>query len=424
LLANAVMHITRLSKESKLIAYHLNPVWLRLRCISIMSNFLKKVSRVLVMVTPTSQKVLREKAQGILRYARLHGPWEVQLLDDRAFISKLGTFRNWQPDGIITRETPRSLAALIPGAQKIPTVFFDAAPSSVRRQISVQHDVGQASEAVADYYLQQKRFKHFAFVASVSVPQPFWSSMRGDAFSRRLKESGCDCEIYAPQIAKEWGAEQQDMLDWLVSIPKPCGLFAAFDSQAKQVLDTCLSAGIRVPEEVAVVGADDDEMICENTIPTLSSVQSNYAEGGYLAAEMLDQLMRRKIQKPVNRSYGFNRIVHRQSSQFIPKQNWHAVRAAEFIRLNACEGITVMDVAGHLHISRSFAEKSFRKALGHSILEEIQVRRLERLCTLLRETPLSIGEIGERCGYQTETYLKRLFKKRFGMTMREYRRNR
>ncbi len=389
-----------------------------------MSKFLKKVPRVLVMVTPTSQKVLREKAQGILRYARLHGPWDVQLLDDRSFISKLGSFSNWHPDGIITRESPKVLAAHFPGVKKTPTVFFDTDSQSSRCRTRVQHDVSKASEAVADYYMKQKRLRHFAYVASASEPQPFWSLMRGDAFARRLKEGGCDCEIYAPETTKDWGAEQQDMLEWLKSLPKPCGLFAAFDSQAKQVLDTCLSAGIRVPEDVAVIGADNDEMICENTIPTLSSVQSNYADGGFMAAELLDQLMRGKIRKPVTLSYGFNGIIHRQSSQFISEKNWCATAAAEFIRLNACEGITVPDVAQHLHVSRSFAEKTFRKALGHSILEEIQTRRLERLCTLLRETPLSIGEIGERCGYHTESYLKRLFKKKFGMTMREYRRNR
>jgi LacI family transcriptional regulator len=390
----------------------------------IMSKFLKKVPRVLVMVTPTSQKVLREKAQGILRYARLHGPWEVQILDDRSFISKLEAFNKWQPDGIITRETPKVLASHIPRVEKTPTVFFDADPLSSSRRMRVQHDVSKASEAVADYYMKQKRLRHFTYVASASEPQPFWSSMRGEAFARRLKEGGYECEIYAPKTTKDWGAEQQDMSEWLLSLPKPCGLFAAFDSQAKQVLDTCLSAGIRVPEEVAVIGADDDEMICENTIPTLSSVQSNYADGGFMAAELLDQLMRGKIRKSVTLSYGFNGIIHRQSSQFISEKNWCATAAAEFIRLNACEGITVPDVAHHLHVSRSFAEKTFRKALGHSILEEIQTRRLERLCTLLRETPLSIGEIGERCGYHTESYLKRLFKKKFGMTMREYRRNR
>ena len=376
------------------------------------------------MVTPTSQKVLREKTQGILRYARLHGPWEVQLLDDRSFISKLGAFNNWHPDGIITRDTPAVLAAHIPGANKIPTVFFDADPKKSCNRMRVQHDVSQASEAVADYFMRQKRLRHFVYVASASEPQPFWSLMRGNAFAQRLKQGGFSCEIYAPKINKDWGIEQQDMLEWLLSLPKPCGLFAAFDSQAKQVLDTCLSADIRVPEDIAVIGADDDEMICENTMPTLSSVQSNYADGGFMAAELLDNIMRGKISKPASLSYGFNEIIHRQSSQFICEKNWCATAAAEFIRLNACEGITVPDVADHLHVSRSYAEKSFRKALGHSILEEIQTRRLERLCTLLRETPLSIGEIGERCGYQTESYLKRLFKKKFGMTMREYRRNR
>jgi LacI family transcriptional regulator len=120
-------------------------------------------------------------------------------------------------------------------------------------------------------------------------------------------------------------------------------------------------------------------------------------------------------------TYGVQRIVHRLSSQDMKQSSRLAVSAMEFIRLNACEGITVMDVVRHLNVSRRFAELRFRETRGHSILDEIQRHRLERVRSLLRETTLPIGEIGERCGYPTETYLKTLFKKRFGMTMRAYR---
>lgn len=187
------------------------------------------------------------------------------------------------------------------------------------------------------------------------------------------------------------------------------------------MLDTCLAAKIRVPEEIAVIGADDDETICENTVPSLSSVQSDFEGGAYLAAELLDRLMRRKIRRPVTLTYGFKQIVFRHSSQYVPNMSRRVSGALEFIRLNACEGIAVEDIARHLRVSRSHLEKQFKKALGRSVLDEIQARRLERLCALLRETSLPIGEIGARCGYATETYLKRLFKRRFGMTMRAYR---
>ncbi len=385
-----------------------------------MSTFLKAIPRVLVMIGPTSQKVLREKTRGIMRYARLHGPWEVQFLGDNPFVVRVSALRNWHPDGIITRASPGELSRLLGAGKKIPTVFFDAQGAAHRRLASVHHDVRAASEAVADAFMLQG-LRHFAYVTSASKPQPFWSSERGDVFASRLRQRGFDCICYQPKNTRDWSLEQRNLRAWLQALPKPCGLFAAFDPLAKQVLDTCLAAKIRVPEEVAVIGNDDDETICENTVPTLSSVQSDFESGAYRAAELLDALMRKKTRCPVSLSYGFTQIVFRQSSQYIPKLSRLVASASEFIRLNACEGIMVADVARHLKISRSHLEKQFSRILGHSVLDEIQARRLERLCSLLRETALPIGEIGARCGYETDTYLKRLFKKRFGMTMRDYR---
>jgi len=381
-----------------------------------MPKFLKTIPHVLVVLTAV-QKAQQDKIQGILKYARLNGPWDVQLLEDRPYISKLGMLKNWHPDGIITRGSADTFEGQPVDTKKIPTVFIDAV-SPVSQPHSVNQNPRLISETVADYYLRQG-LRQFAFVGS--APQSFWASARAAAFVDRLRQNGCACAIYEPEHMDDWGLEQRHMLEWLISLPKPCGVMAALDLQAKQVLDTCLKAGIRVPEEIAVIGVDDDETICENTLPTLSSVLPDFEGGGYLAAELLDRLMRGSRRKSASLTYGVKRIVHRQSSQYIQAPNLLAASAVEFIRLNACAGITVPDVARNCHASRSVIEKSFKKALGHSLLEEIQNRRLERLCLLLRETTLPIGEIGERCGYSTETYLKRLFKRTFGITMREYR---
>jgi LacI family transcriptional regulator len=229
--------------------------------------------------------------------------------------------------------------------------------------------------------------------------------------------------MYQPVDAEDWGLEQSHMREWLLALPKPCGIMVAVDLRAKQVLDTCLAAGIRVPEDIAVIGVDNDEALCENTTPSLSSVLPDFEGGGYLAAELLDRMMRQTQPEPQHLIYGVKRIFHRESSLYIPKSSHLITSAVEFIRLNACAGITVTDVAKQLNVSRRWAELRFREVRGHTILSEIQHHRLERVCALLRETNLPIGTIGERCGYPTETYLKALFKKRFGITMRDYRKN-
>ncbi len=381
-----------------------------------MSRFLKKIPHVLVAIS-TVYKARRDKLQGILKYAQLNGPWDVQLLEDHPYIAKLGSFKHWHPDGIIRDGTnPLPLPAV--RAKGIPTVLIDTASSQPRGYSIVNNDPRQISGAVADYYLRQG-LKQFAFVGS--VPVAAWSQSRSEAYVERLAKAGYACTLYKPRHANDWGLEQEYMCNWLKALPKPCGLMAAMDIRGKQVLDACAFAGIRVPEEVSVIGVDNDETICENTTPTLSSVLPDFEGSGYLSAELLDRLMRSESHRVVHLTYDVKRIVHRLSSQDMKNSSRLAVSAMEFIRLNACGGITVMDVARHLKVSRRFAELRFREARDHSILDEIQYQRLERVRALLRETTLPIGAIGERCGYPTETYLKTLFKKRFGITMREYR---
>ena len=381
-----------------------------------MSKFLQKIPHVLVSLS-TVQKARRDKLQGVLKFAQLNGPWDVQMLENHPYIAKLGSFKHWRPDGIIRDGTdPLPLPAVRTAG--IPTVLLDATPPLPRGRSCVNNDPRQIAETVADYYLRQG-FKQFAYVGS--VPASSWSQARADAFAGRVMKAGFPCVLYKPQHADDWGLEQEHMRAWLTALTKPCGLMAAMDIRGKQVLDTCALAGIRVPEEISVVGVDNDETICENTTPTLSSVLPDFEGAGYMAAELLDRLMRSSKRQAVRLTYDVKRIVHRLSSQDMKQSSRLAVSAMEFIRLNACAGITVTDVVRHLNVSRRFAELRFREARGHSILDEIQSHRLDRVRALLRETDLPIGEIGERCGYPTETYLKTLFKKRFGMTMRAYR---
>jgi len=381
-----------------------------------MSKFLQKKPHVLVAIS-TVYKARRDKLQGVLKYAQLNGPWDVQILEDHPYIAKLGSFKHWHPNGIIRDGTnPLPLPAV--RTKGIPTVLLDTASSQPRGCSTVNNDPRQISGAVADYYLRQG-LKQFAFVGS--FPVAVWSLARSEAFVARLAKAGYACTLYEPRHMNDWGLEQEHMCKWLKALTKPCGLMAAMDLRGKQVLDACALAGIRVPEEISVVGVDNDETICENTTPTLSSVLPDFEGGGYMGAELLDRLMRSSKRQTVHLTYDVKRIVHRLSSQDMKQSSRLAVSAMEFIRLNACAGITVTDVVRHLNVSRRFAELRFREARGHSILDEIQSHRLDRVRALLRETELPIGEIGERCGYPTETYLKTLFKTRFGMTMRAYR---
>ena len=385
-----------------------------------MAKLLTKIPHVLVEF-PAGLKSCRDKLQGILHYAQLNGPWDLQvLLEGDPYTTKPGSFKNWKPDGrIIGCPDGKPLGGEV--SKKTSVVAIDVPGKLCAHASCVNHDSEKIAESIADYYLQQK-FEHFAYIGSET--RPYWSLIRAQAFERAVRSAGFACSTYAQnakQKKSDWSLEEKQMQQWLLELPKPCGIMVAFDFKARQVLSCCTRCGIHVPNEVAIIGVDNDEALCENTTPTLSSVLPDFEGGGYMAAELLDQLMRRTQRKPVTLTYGVKRVVHRQSSLHTSRPNWIALKTKEFIRLNACMEISVDDVAKHLNISRRLAELRFREACGYSILTEIQNQRLERVCSLLKETHLPIGVIGERCGYPTETHLKVLFKKRFGKTMREYR---
>ena len=405
----------------------------------------QQIPRVLV-VTSTVEMACRDKLAGIMRYAHTHGPWDVQTLESNPHIAKLGTFKYWQPDGIIF-DGELSLQKLVHRTmtrRSVSGVQLEVATS--RRYPVVSHDSKRIAEAAADHFLQLG-LTHFAFIGS--IPTFFWSQMREEAFAAHLAQhsSAATVHLYTPVHPEDWGLEQRHMKTWLLKLPKPCGILVAHDLRAKLVLDVCLAAGIRVPDEIAVVGVNNDLDVCENTIPTLSSVFPDFEGGGYLAAEVLDGLMKTsgffshkgtKVTKENTKKsfvpfvslcekkvifYGIKGVIQRQSSLRLGDANRGIAAAVEFIRLNACAGITVPDVAKRLNVSRRYAERHFRAALGRSILDEIQNRRLENVRARLRETDRPIGEIGACCGYDSEIYLKVLFKKRFGITMRDYRKS-
>jgi len=376
-------------------------------------RFLKTIPRVLV-VMPNVEKACRDKLRGILRYAHLNGPWDVQTFDSHPFNTRLGSLRNWKPDGVIYGDY-RSLPPF-PHPCGVAGVRLDCPLKGTLS--SVNHSSRLIAEASAEHLLQLG-LAYFGFVGS--VPTFGWSETRAVSFAAYLAQAGYTSQTYVSTHPEDWGLEQPYMRAWLESLPKPCGLMVAMDLRAKQVLDTCLASGIRVPEDICVVSVDNDETICENTTPTLSSVLPDFEEGGYLAAELLDRQMRGLMDKPSHMQYGVKQVVQRRSSLFIPHSGHLLSSALEFIRLNACAGIRVSDVVAHMNVSRRQAERHFRTIRGYSILDEIQRRRLEQVCKLLRETRMAISEIGTRCGYGSEIYLKVLFKKRHGMTMRDYR---
>jgi len=363
----------------------------------------------------TVQKARRDKLNGIYRYARRQG-WDVRVVENHPFAPKFASIvKARTPDGLIldgdtTADTVRQLFPV-----GVPIVYLDRPALS---DDAINHD-NTGTAQLAARSLLNLNLVHYAYVGT--NPGVEWSCQRGVAFANTVVAGGGTCSVYTSGSARRVRSDATRLRAWLIALPKPCGVFAAVDLRAKDVLDACAIAGIHVPDEIALLGVDDDEPLCESTYPSLSSVAPDFLRGGMLAAELLDAKMHGLATDAVPRLYGAQRIIVRESTRRYPVRKHAVADAIEFIRRNACAGIRVEDVVAIMKVSRRTAETTFRRATGLSILNEIERVRLDAVQTMLRTTTRPINLIAQACGYNSDAYLKNLFKKRFGVSMRTWR---
>lgn len=380
------------------------------------------------LLLPTSVKTCRELLRGILQFVHLHGPWAVHIIEGRAGEQKLRSPAAWGCTGIIlTAAGCRRKGWML---DNVPTVIVDPTdemlnPSHPFNRLSyVTCDNRPIGRYAADFFLSRK-FSNYAFVGEVNGAS--WSMDRLATYSERLARDGFSCSVYPPLSAaarKDFGVEQAALCDWLKALPKPVAIFVANDVRARQVLDSCLKAGVAVPQEAAVLGVDNDEMLCETTNPQMSSIQMNTEQIGFETARVLDSMMRSR-QRPAKRvvlMYGFSNLVTRHSTETVQIGDAIIARALEFIRINAGIGVTVNDLVHHLHVSRRSLETRFKGTLGRTVYAEIMRVRLERVQTLLRETSMTVEAISDTCGFASASHLGAVFRNHFDMTLSSYRR--
>ncbi len=382
------------------------------------------------MILPTSVKTCRELLRGILQFVHLHGPWAVHIIEGREGEQKLLHPAAWGCTGMIVELSERHHAARMLAAS-VPTIITNP-PDDVLEKMNplsrlsrVVCDNQLIGKRAAEYFLEMKS-SNFAFVGQVNNAS--WSEERRIAFCKCLEESGFPCALY-PQLSrsarKDFSREQAILCAWVASLPKPVSILVANDVRARQVLDSCMKAGVAVPQAAAVLGVDNDEMLCETTHPQLSSIQMSSERAGFEAARILDGMMRgnqrgRNRQKII--TYGFSHLETRHSTETVHIPDYMVARAIEFIRINAGIKVTVNDILHHLHISRRSLETRFKSVMGRTVYAEIVRMRLERVQTLLRETTMTIETIADTCGFTSTSHLGTVFRNHFDMTLSAYRR--
>ena len=331
-------------------------------------------------------------------------------------------------DGVLVSEPFASdevLAAL--AASDVPVAFLDVSPRRFAQRRAntafVRNDDGGIGLLAARHLSSLGNFRSYAFVPTV-LPRE-WCSRREQGFKTGLTRKGFDCSTYAISDRTDTTRDRVELTKWLKALPKPAAVFAAFDERAMQVLECCRDGNISVPGQLVLLGVDNDELLCENTTPPLASIMPDSEQEGMSAAAALDLLMsgdryRTNRHDVVCRVKG---VIERASATPVAPAGNLIRRALAFIRRNAARDIRVPDVVAHLGVSRRLADKRFREYQGETILQTITRIRLDEVKRRLRETRASIKSISSACGFPDANYLKILFRRHVGMSMREWRCN-
>lgn len=367
----------------------------------------------------------RQVVEGIGQYIQASQcMWDIFVEDE--FIYHTNTINQLSIDGIIADfDDPKTVELL--QHTLIPTI---AVGSSYKQVDFYPHFPYVATDnaalvEMALSHLQEKGLSQFAFYGLQVNTHKHWSIERRDAFVELMEKNHYPIYLYeGVQIhAQNWLEEQQKLIVWLKSLPSHTGIIAVTDARARHLLQACEYSKIAVPEELCVIGIDNEELIQYLSRVSLSSVEQGAKEIGYQAAKLLHKLL--NGQKAPSTPILIPPItVHtRNSTDYRSLSDPLVIQAMHYIRHRACHGIKVEQVLDHLEISRSNLEQRFKNEMDRTIHQVIHEEKIARAKNLLEQTDISIQEIADICGYPSVQYFYSVFKKEFEMTPKEFRLN-
>lgn len=371
--------------------------------------------RRVALLIETSNGYARGLVRGIVRYADEHGGWSLDLPEMSRGGPPPAWLRGWRGDGIVARIENERIAKAVAAAQR-PAVDVSAARLLPALPWVETHDDAIARAAVG--HLRERGFARLAFCGDSRFN---WSRWREAAFTAHAESAGATLATTFDLAAHRNGTAALDA--FVRGLEKPVGVMACYDLLGQRLIDACRRTDTAVPDEVAVVGVDDDELVCQLCAPKLTSVAPDAEGAGYEAARCLDLWLEgRRRDVPDETRVPPRGLVARQSTDADAVPDREVARALHFIRNHACEGIQVGELLRAVPLSRRALEARFQQVLGRTPHQEILRARLTRVRELLRETELSLAVIAERTGYEHAEYLSVVFKRETGMTPSEFRR--
>lgn len=367
----------------------------------------------IALLIETSNAYSRGLLKGINAYFKEYEPLSVYLGEYSRGGCNPDWLIKWRGDGIIARIENKEMEQVI---RDLSLPVVDVSSGRLIPGIPWVETDDKAIAAMAFNHLVGRGFTNFGFCGA-----PYnWSEWRLAAFNDRFQEKNFRLFTHSfseTSHGEKWNAELEKLEAWLIALPKPIGIFAAFDIRGRQIIETCQMLGINVPEEVAVLGVDNDELLCELCNPPLSSIVPDTFRTGYIAAELLYKMLKgEKIGSFENRITPIG-VVQRRSTDIMAITDPHISKALHFIHENALKGpLTVSEVTEQLPMSRRVFEIKFKKNVGRTPYEEIMRLKITRIKELLLETDISLLEIAERVGIQHQSYMGYIFNKEVGIS--------
>ena len=367
-------------------------------------------SKQVALLIETSNAYARGILRGVMAYVREHRPWSLRLTEHGRGEVGRGELAEWQGHGIIARIENQKIASTLRDFRR-PVVDVSAA-RLLPKLPWVETDDAAIAKAAAEHLLA-RGLANFGFYGDDRFN---WSRWRQAAFHEHIAAAGLTCRD-APQ---DRGSRR--LAVWVRELPKPAGVMACYDIRGRELIDACRAAEVEIPDEVAVIGVDDDELLCELSDPPLTSVIPDVRRTGWVAAEILDAWMSGSRPADLGHPIPPLGITTRRSTDTLAIEDPDLATAVRFIREHACDGISVADVVGKLPLSRRVLESRFERVLGRSPHAEILRVRLERVKQLLTQPGWTLDAIAHRTGFRHGEYLSAVFKRETNLTPGAYRR--
>lgn len=371
--------------------------------------------QVVLFFQSTTRKSWRQKLTGVHLFAQEHD-WLVQVIENISCADDVSRAIDlWKPIGCMIDCALSSSGNIDKMFPEMPLVYLDLDRSHVSPKFPALIHDSAAEAIVGGRELLAMNCASYAYMRTAE--NYFWDKERCAAFAELVKSNG----------KTFFNLDQTNISSELAKLPKPCGILAANDITARGLYLEAIKQGMRIPEDIAICGIDNDETYCLAIPNGLTSVEPDFLGAGYKLAQMLHNEIKRF--KPNSKSqasssvmtYGPLRIIRRGSTRKVPNDE-RIYKAIEFIAKNATRpGFGITDVCKFLKCSRKLATERFRKATGHTILDEIQGVRFDVVKDLLQNSNKTITEIVFSAGYSSESYPKKRFLEITGMTMRDWR---